>query len=150
MAPRCLAFAAIFAVGCSSPPQNATTSGQPLDWHPNLDQPIRQLREVLSTTVQQQPKNYTAANLAFVLDAKLYLIFQQYLQGLPVHRRASAVEEQRAWLAKRAAATDQAYSEYEGGTLASYSGSQAFIIATQDRIAALSLEMSTSTKVPVP
>jgi uncharacterized protein YecT (DUF1311 family) len=149
MAPRRFAIAAVLVMGCcSSLPPSATP--RTLDWHPDLDQPIRQLHEVLDATEQQQPRNYTAANLAFVLDAKLYLLFQQYLQGIPGDRRNPATEEQRTWLSIRAAETDRAYSEYQGGTLASFSGSEAFIKVTQDRITELSRRMNALTTGPVP
>jgi uncharacterized protein YecT (DUF1311 family) len=146
MAPRLLAIAVALFAGCSSSTPKPVTNLRSLDWHPDLDQPIRQLREVLDAAQQQQPRNYSAANLAFVLDAKLYLLFQRYVQGLPPDQRDPAVEDQRLWLKTRVAATDQAYSEYEGGTLASYSGSEAFINATQDRIDELNRRLT----VPVP
>jgi uncharacterized protein YecT (DUF1311 family) len=105
-----------------------------LDWHPRLDQPIQQLEEVLAATEQQQPRNYTSANLGFVLDAKLYLLFDRYIRSVPAADRSPIVEEQRQWLEKRRRATDEAYAEYEGGTFASFAGNRAFIEITKARV----------------
>ena len=138
MAPQrlCIPYvvALTIAVGCASrtsPPPAATGK---LDWHPQLDQPIRQLEEVLAATEQQQPRNYTSSNLGFVLDAKLYLLFDRYIASVPVADRPATFDEQRQWLEKRKRATDEAYAEYEGGTFASFAGNRAFIDATKARI----------------
>jgi uncharacterized protein YecT (DUF1311 family) len=122
----------------------------PLDWHPRLDQPIQQLEEVLAATEQQQPMNYTGANLAFVLDAKLYLVFERYLNSLPDEARRAVLDEQRRWLRQRKSATDEAYAEYEGGTLASFAGSQAFIKLTKQRITALEQQLGPTVAATVP
>jgi uncharacterized protein YecT (DUF1311 family) len=105
-----------------------------LGWQPQLDQPIQQLEETLAATSQQQPMNYAAANLSFVYDAKLYLAFERHLATVPANRRNACMEEQRRWMEARRRRTDEAYSEYKGGTLASLSGSQAFIEMTKRRI----------------
>ena len=123
-----------FAAGCASrvtPPPAATGK---LDWHPELDQPIRQLEEVLAESEQQQPLNYTSSNLAFVLDAKLYLLFDRYVASAPAAERPGIFDEQRQWLEKRKGAADEAHAEYKGGTFASFAGNRAFIDATKARI----------------
>ena len=138
MAPQRLVIAYVLALtmalGCASQtsPPPATTGN--LDWHPKLDQPIRQLEEVLAATEQQQPRNYASANLGFVLDAKLFLLFERYVASVPAADRPAIVDEQRQWLEKRKRATDEAYAEYEGGTFASFAGNNAFIDATKARI----------------
>lgn len=105
-----------------------------LDWHPTLDQPIQQLEEVLAATDQQQPKNYTSSNLAFALDAKLYLVFFHYFATVSEASQPEVLREQRRWLAQRQQIADAAHAEFSGGTLASFAGNRAFIIETQDRI----------------
>lgn len=115
-----------------------------LDWHPELDQPIEQLEEVLAAQQQQQPMNYTSANLGFVLDAKLYLLFERYLASIRAKERPVALDEQRRWLDERRRATHEAYMEYEGGTLASLVGNRAFIEATRERVADLEQRLGSS------
>ena len=138
MAPQRLVIAYVLAltmaVGCASQtsPPPATTGK--LDWHPKLDQPVRQLEEVLAAAEQQQPRNYTSANLGFVLDAKLYLLFERYISSVPASDRPAIVDEQRQWLEKRKRATKEAYAEYDGGTFASFAGSRAFIEMTKARV----------------
>lgn len=128
-------FAAVLILsGCTT---NGPTIAEELGWRPNLDQPARQLGEVLATTQQQQPMNYTSANLGFVLDAKLYLLFERYVGSLPGGRRQGAFEEQHRWLDERKRATDAAYAEYAGGTYASFNANSAFIECTKRRIAEL-------------
>ena len=138
MAPQRLgisyALALIVVVACASCASKPPAPVSKLNWHPQLDQPIRQLEEVLAATEQQQPRNYTSSNLAFVLDAKLYLLFDRYIASVPVADRPAIFDEQRQWLEKRQQATDEAYAEYEGGTFASFAGNGAFIDGTKARI----------------
>ncbi len=105
------------------------------DWNLEIDQPIRQLEKVLSKTRQQQPRNYTISNIAFLYNVKLYLLFNRYIDKLPQAERERAVKQQQLWLKKRKKLTDSAYSEYQGGTLASYSAGRKSIEVTRKRIA---------------
>ena|ERR1700722_9035058 len=108
-----------------------------LDWHPNLDQPAQELEEDLANAQQQQLLNYRSSNLAFLLDAKLYILFDRYLTSLPLDKRTSAVGQQRTWLDQREQARAKAYAEYEGGPLAPFAGNESFIEFTRTRIAEL-------------
>jgi uncharacterized protein YecT (DUF1311 family) len=138
MAPQRLVIAYVLpltmAIGCASRTSPPPATAGKLDWHPKLDQPIQQLEEVLAATEQQQPRNYTSANLGFVLDAKLFLLFERYIASVPASDRPAIVDEQRQWLEKRKRATEEAYAEYEGGTLASFAGSRAFLEMTKARL----------------
>ena len=136
---RILFVSAVLLAGCSKvdPPRSMAE----LDWIPNTDQPIRQLTEVLDATEGQQPRNYTSSNLGFVLDAKLYILFNRYLDTLGPDDVADAIEEQGLWLDQRRAATSAASAQYEGGSLASYAGNSAFIDATQQRIVEIESRM---------
>jgi uncharacterized protein YecT (DUF1311 family) len=130
-------IAVIATLGCTACSPKPVAQQTPLNWHPQLDQPIRQLEELLATIEQQQPMNYTSANLGFALDAKLYLLFERYLRSVSIEARPAMLEEQRNWLDQRKQATNEAYAEYEGGTFASFAGNKAFIDATRARIAVL-------------
>jgi uncharacterized protein YecT (DUF1311 family) len=148
MIPRQIAFRGLFAItlavlasSCTSPPAPSISD---LNWHPDLDQPAGQLEEVLAATEQQQPRNYTIANIASVLDAKLYILFNRYIAGLPPTNRAAAIQEQCHWLERRNQETTKADAEYEGGTFASFAGSRAFIEFTRARIALLQQRIGSS------
>jgi uncharacterized protein YecT (DUF1311 family) len=106
-----------------------------MDWPLRLDQPIRQLEGVLEETYQQQPMNRTSANIAFLYDVKLSLLFEDDLRGLPEGDRAAARKSQAEWLGIRKRRTHEAYMQYDGGTLAPLVANEAFIEETKVRIA---------------
>ncbi len=112
------------------------------DWNPHIDQPIRQLEEILTKLEQQQPMNYTISNVAFLYDAKLHILFHKFIGELSEAARSSQIEEQQQWLVKRAAKTREACAEYEGGSLAPYSAGEVFINATKERIAEIEKRMA--------
>ena len=115
-------------------PQSDRSASLP-EWKPNIDQPIRQLEETLEKLHQQQPMNYTISNLAFLYDTKLYILFHEFVARLTEAAIVEEVAAQRQWLARRKTLVDAAYSQYEGGTLASYTAGRASIKATKKRIA---------------
>ena len=88
--------------------------------------------------------NYTSANLGFLLDAKLYLLFERSVATMRAAERARAMDEQRLWLAERKRATHVAYAEYDGGTLASLVGNRKYIELTRERIAVLETALRVS------
>jgi uncharacterized protein YecT (DUF1311 family) len=106
-----------------------------VSWNLEIDQPIQQLEEILKTTDQQQPANYTISNIAFLYDAKLYILFQKYLETLSSAKQAEAWKDQEQWLKKQKKAIDVAYAGYEGGSYATYSAGEASIKITKLRIA---------------
>jgi uncharacterized protein YecT (DUF1311 family) len=132
--------AGVLLSGCCTKPE-ATKSIQFPDWQPNIDQPIGQLEEVLVKLEQQQPMNYTISNVAFLYDAKLYILFHDFIDQLPEAARASEIAEQEKWLGQRKKLIGAGYAEYEGGTLASFTAGQASIDATKKRIAEIEKKM---------
>jgi uncharacterized protein YecT (DUF1311 family) len=127
----------LFFFACPSCTPVPPNTPAPLNWHPHLDQPIQQLEDLLASTDQQQPMNYTSANLAFLLDAKLYLLFDRYLSTADPSRRPALLADQRRWLTRRAHLAADARAQYQGGTLAPLAAHQAFIAATKSRITEL-------------
>jgi uncharacterized protein YecT (DUF1311 family) len=129
----CLLIIGLLLSGCvtSQPKRSKLIS----HWTPNLDQPIGQLEETLAKLEQQQPMNYTISNVAFLYDAKLYILFHDFLAFLPESERAAHISEQHQWLVERKIQVNEAYMKYEGGTFASYSASKASVSATKKRIA---------------
>lgn len=125
--------------GCAtSPPDRSRLFSE---WNIPIDQPIRQLEEILAELEQQQPMNYTISNVAFLYDAKLFILFHEFIDQLSESVRASEIAEQRKWLTIRKAQIHKAYSEYEGGTMASYAAGLASIDATKKRIAEIEKRM---------
>ena len=117
-------------------------------WTPNIDQPIGQLEESLAELEQQQPMNYTISNVALLYDAKLYILFHDFLAFLPESERASQIAEQRQWLAQRKIQVHEAYIEYEGGTLAPYTAGKASVSATKKRIVEIEGRMKDTSSKP--
>jgi len=133
---RCvIALAGIGAllVGCGR--EQPKTAGFLPEWKLEIDQPIGQIEEILEEAEQQQLINYTSANLGFLYDVKLYILFHQHIASLPVTEQASRISEQRKWLKQRKTQVDKANMEYEGGTFASYAGNNAWMELTKKRIA---------------
>lgn len=117
-------------------------------WTPNVDQPIGQLEETLAKLEQQQPMNYTISNVAFLYDAKLYILFHDFLEYLPESERASQIAEQRRWLEQRKTQVNEAYMEYEGGTFAPYSAGETSVSATMKRIAEIEGRLKDASNKP--
>lgn len=108
----------------------------PTDWKPYLSQPRSQLEEVLAETFQQQPMNHTSANIGFILDAELYIIYLRAVHDIPSEESKSLVFEQQNWLRRRTKHCS-AQVKSHGGTLAPLEYSSAFIKFTSDRISEL-------------
>ena len=111
-----------------------TNDAPTLDWQPQLEQPIAQLKQRLSTLSQQQPMNVTAANLALLYDAKLYMVFQRKLATATDAERATLIQSQHDWLLVRTANAHAAGQQYEGGSMAPMVSAYAFIADTEARI----------------
>jgi|GEM_PF-1132831 len=108
----------------------------PEAWQPYLEQPFRQLEEVLEEAIQQQQMNYTSANMGFIKDAELYILYLKVYYSLPTAKAEEFKSEQQQWLKDR-----EAYCESEvkshGGSLAPLEYGMAFISKTQERIVQL-------------
>lgn len=131
----------LFAIGCTTQPLKSESLIP--NWQPNINQPIEQLEEILSQLEQQQPMNYTISNVAFLYDAKLYILFGNFITVLPKSERTYRISEQNKWLKKREELIRLAYAEYEGGTLASYSSGKMSIDFTKKRITEIENKMTT-------
>ena len=123
----------VFAVGCSEHPAPEPAVDD-LDWQINLDQPIGQLEEVMGQAPQQQHYNYTSANLAFIYDAKLYILFHDLLRSAGPEETAELIDTQRVFLREREIRVDAVVGTYSGGTGGPLAGNLEFIRFTQQRI----------------
>ena len=114
----------------------------PLEWQPSLEGSIVQSEAALQSAMKQQEMNLAASNLAAVLDAKMYFVFERYVASLAATSRAAAIEEQRQFRERRRKDADAAAKEYAGGSMAPLVGSQEFVEATKRRIAELEKRMA--------
>lgn len=119
-----------FLAGCKSPTKLVVYSNTNLE----IDQPIRQLEEVLSTIDAQQDLNFTIANISFLYGVKLHLIFEGYLATLPENDQPAAILEQEKWQIAHDKKVEMAYAEFEGGTYAPYAAGEAAIKGYKARI----------------
>ena len=137
----------MFLSGCVPSRPERSSAVADLEWRPNISQPIEQLEEILAKVDAQQDKNYTISNVAFLHDAKLYIIFQEFVRQLAKHERGVEIAEQHAWLKQRTQLVESGSAEYEGGTLASYVAGDIYIDVTKKRIAEIEKRMkATPTK----
>ena len=58
---------------------------------------------------QQQPMNYTISNIGFLYDAKLYILFNKYIDSLPLKQRKEQINQQSKWLKIREEYVHRAY-----------------------------------------
>lgn len=139
---------AIFAVtlllsGCATPEPTQTPPFP--EWKTNLDQPIGQLETTLATLDRQQSMNYTVSNIAFLYDAKLRILFDDFLASLPPSERNAQIAQQREWLKQRKVQILRIYTK-AGGSMAAYEAGQAFINTTKKRIADIERKMGKEPK----
>lgn len=108
-----------------------------LNWAPDLSQPIAQLEALLEQDTSQLARNHTLSSIAYLYDARLYLLFQDTLDYLPEPARRHEVELQNRWLDQRAEAMTRAFLDDADGEVARFAAGQAFIAETRKRIAEL-------------
>lgn len=84
------------------------------NWAPPLDQVIDQIQEVLDTGIAM---SYSAANMCYVLDAKLFFVYTELFQSLPPSEQVSLYYEHLAWRERRAEISGKSRGEGSQGTL---------------------------------
>ena len=105
-----------------------------LDWFPNLTNPIDQLQKTLDSKPDAATRDLTASNLAYLYDARLFVLFQDMLDYLPNAARENEIEQQRKWLDQRKQALMQAFASESDAKAGRYKATEAFIASTQARI----------------
>jgi len=105
----------------------------PEAWEPYLEQPYQQLEEFLEQTLQQQTMNYTSANMGFVRDAELYILYLKIFHSLSSDRAETFKHDQEIWLKERKIFCESSVQSH-GGTLAPFEYGMAFIQRTNERI----------------
>lgn len=105
----------------------------PQSWEPFLDQAYQQLEELLQHSEKQQTMNYTCANMGFIRDAELYVLYLQSILMLSQDQASDFKREQELWLNERKIYCEGSVQSH-GGSLASLEYSSAFIEYTEARI----------------
>lgn len=125
-------YACLLVIYSNAQAMPATDS---LNWSPNLDAVIIQEEDLIAKTQKQQDKDILLNSLNNLYDAKLYILFQEYLKKLPFDQQIINIKLQQKWLLERKLLSDQASTRYQG-SLGS-SACQASIEATKKRIKAI-------------
>lgn len=107
-------------VNTQAPTRPGPSAGETLrlGWGLRLEQPIRQLEEVLQEQMTQQGMNFTSANVAFLKDALVRERALEAMSRLPRGERDAFAAEQLAWRENKLQAAQAAAAEYEGGSIA--------------------------------
>ncbi len=126
--------AAAEAQPTAAPAADSLPASADLKWAPKLDQPIAQLEAQMALEETQLAKNHTLSSIAYLWDARLYLLFQDTLDYLPEQAQRHEVELQNRWLDQRAEAMTRAFLNDKDGEVARFAAGQAFIAETQKRI----------------
>jgi uncharacterized protein YecT (DUF1311 family) len=108
----------------------------PEDWKPYLEQPYNLFEEYLNKAEAQQEMNRISADMGFILDANLYILYLRIFYSLPTDQADNFKKEQENWLKKRHKQCEDSV-ESHGGTLAPLEYGLAFIKFTQIRITEL-------------
>lgn len=105
-----------------------------LDWFPSLEQPLAQLEGLYAEEQSLAERNRTLSSVAYLYDARLFVLFQDMLDYLPDQARTHELEEQNAWLDQRERLATQAFLSVEDADAARLAAGQAFVQATRERI----------------
>ncbi len=106
-----------------------------LDWFPSLKQPLDQLEGVYANEESAAVRNETLSSIAYLYDARLFVLFQDMLDFLHPDARIRELQEQNAWLDRREMLATQAFLQFDDEVEARHAAGQAFIDATRKRIA---------------
>lgn len=124
--------------GCKHIKPSSSATNSSIEWRLNIDQPLRQAEECLDEAKelgQQQGMNYAISNLSFLLEIKLYLLFERYAASLSPVARIKAIKGQTEWMVAHRKAVSVAYEEYAGGSFSSYSAGLVAVESYRERIA---------------
>lgn len=116
----------------AQPTQQALSSE--LNWFPSLDKPLNQLQQDYAGLEDPARRNTTLSNIAYLYDAKLFVLFQDMLDYLNPKAQTRELKEQNDWLNKRKSLATAAFLKYEDPQQARLAAAQAFVDATKARI----------------
>lgn len=105
-----------------------------LDWFPDLDEPLQQLESQYSAETTLAERSRTLSSIAYLHDARLFVLFQDMLDFLPQGARVNELKEQNTWLDRRKSLMTRAFLSKQDADEARLAAGQAFIDATLARI----------------
>lgn len=110
-------------------------------WHPRFSRATKILDDIFKeTSIYDEDdikyRNNIIWSIAYLEDARLYIVFHDFLKSLPPERQRREIEEQRKWL------YDRGLSKLEDAAgqdnLVAISAGEAFIKLTTNRITEIS------------
>jgi len=105
-----------------------------LDWFPSLEQPLQQLEGIYASEQSVSARTQTLSSLAYLYDARLFVLFQDMLDFLPPDARTQELANQNTWLDQRETLATRAFLSIKDADQARLAAGQAFIDATRARI----------------
>jgi uncharacterized protein YecT (DUF1311 family) len=128
-----LVLVGFWLTGCTSAKSYRADSTLMIDWHPaiigyNWDD------SYWNAADGQQNLNYKSGEWSAILEAKLYVIFNELMAQSAEKERVKLASEQEKWLKETLRDAMEAGKQFEGGTAQSMAVNASFGHATQARI----------------
>lgn len=110
------------------------TVSQQLNWLPSLDETLATMDLSVSDSATLDEKIEALMNVAFVVDAKLYISFRELLDRVNPDEASLLMAEQHEWLEQRKENLTRAYLEFKADKAGRYNAAQAFLRNSHTRM----------------
>lgn len=110
------------------------TVSQQLNWLPSLDETLSAMDLSVSDSATLDEKIDALMNVAYVVDAKLYISFRELLDRVSPDEASLLMAEQQEWLEQRKENLTRAYLEFKADKAGRYNAAQAFLRNSHTRM----------------
>jgi uncharacterized protein YecT (DUF1311 family) len=110
------------------------TVSQQLNWLPSLDETLAAMDLSVSASATLDEKIDALMNVAYVVDAKLYISFRELLDRVSPDEASLLMAEQQEWLDQRKENLTRAYLEFKADKAGRYNAAQAFLRNSHTRM----------------
>jgi len=110
------------------------TVSQQLNWLPSLDETLTAMDLSVSDSATLDEKIEALMNVAYVVDAKLYISFRELLDRVSPDEDSLLMAEQQEWLEQRKENLTRAYLEFKADKAGRYNAAQAFLRNSHTRM----------------
>jgi len=110
------------------------TVSQQLNWLPSLDETLSAMDLSVSDSGTLDEKIDALMNVAYVVDAKLYISFRELLDRVSPDEASLLMAEQQEWLEQRKENLTRAYLEFKADKAGRYNAAQAFLRNSHTRM----------------
>ena len=110
------------------------TVSQQLNWLPSLDETLTAMDLNVSDSATLDEKIDALMNVAYVVDAKLYISFRELLDRVSPDEATLLMAEQQEWLEQRKENLTRAYLEFKADKAGRYNAAQAFLRNSHTRM----------------